>query len=84
MSCIPAPNPLWGYKPNQFPLLSILSYEDLKSIAVMGGNIKNSTKGSAAALKLMMLTETNVLFLWYENTQQFYRQVQQDAIESQF
>ncbi|ALC41431.1 CG8060 [Drosophila busckii] len=49
-------------------------YEDLKSIAVIGGNIKNSTKGSAAALKLMMLTETNVVFLWYENTQQFYRQ----------
>ncbi|KAH8397186.1 hypothetical protein KR215_010290 [Drosophila sulfurigaster] len=48
------------------------NYEDLKSIAVMGGNIKNSTKGSAAALKLLMLTETNVVFLWYENTQQFY------------
>lgn len=43
----------------------------------MGGNIKNSTKGSAAALKLMMLTKTNVLFLWYENTQQFYRQVEE-------
>ncbi|EDW72399.1 uncharacterized protein Dwil_GK20738 [Drosophila willistoni] len=48
-------------------------YEDLKSIAVMGGNIKSSTKGSAAALKLLMLTETNVIYLWYENTQQFYR-----------
>lgn len=48
------------------------NYEDLKSIAVMGGNIKNSTKGSAAALKLLMLTETNVVFIWYENTQQFY------------
>ncbi|EDW02415.1 GH21979 [Drosophila grimshawi] len=46
------------------------NYEDLKSIAVMGGNLKNSAKGSAAALKLMMLTETNVVFLWYENTQQ--------------
>ncbi|KAH8411036.1 hypothetical protein KR222_009926 [Zaprionus bogoriensis] len=51
------------------------NYEDLKSIAVMGGNVRNSAKGSAAALKLMMLTETNVVFLWYENTQQFYRQV---------
>lgn len=59
-----------------FTPISICSYEDLKSIAVMGGNIKNSTKGSAAALKLMMLTKTNVLFLWYENTQQFYRQVE--------
>jgi len=49
------------------------SYEDLKSISVMGGNLKNSTKGSAAALKLLMLTETNVVYLWYENTQQFYR-----------
>ncbi|EDW58880.1 inhibitor of Bruton tyrosine kinase [Drosophila virilis] len=49
------------------------NYEDLKSIAVMGGNLKNSVKGSIAALKLMMLTETNVVFLWYENTQQFYR-----------
>jgi len=39
----------------------------------MGGNLKNSTKGSAAALKLLMLTETNVVYLWYENTQQFYR-----------
>ncbi|KAH8369839.1 hypothetical protein KR093_001095 [Drosophila rubida] len=48
------------------------NYEGLKSIAVMGGNIKNSAKGSAAALKLLMLTETNVVFLWYENTQQFY------------
>nr|AAL29148.1 SD05384p [Drosophila melanogaster] len=49
------------------------NYEDLKSISVMGGNLKNSTKGSAAALKLLMLTETNVVYLWYENTQQFYR-----------
>ncbi|KAH8233465.1 hypothetical protein KR026_008461 [Drosophila bipectinata] len=49
------------------------NYEDLKSISVMGGNIKNSAKGSAAALKLLMLTETNVVYLWYENTQQFYR-----------
>ncbi|KAM8711354.1 hypothetical protein ACLKA7_000488 [Drosophila subpalustris] len=48
------------------------NYEELKSIAVMGGNIKNSTKGTAAALKLLMLTETNVVFIWYENTQQFY------------
>ncbi|XP_017866421.1 PREDICTED: inhibitor of Bruton tyrosine kinase isoform X1 [Drosophila arizonae] len=49
------------------------NYEHLKSISLMGGHIKNSTKGSAAALKLLMLTETNVVFLWYENTQQFYR-----------
>ncbi|XP_033251498.1 uncharacterized protein LOC117190547 [Drosophila miranda] len=49
------------------------NYEDLKSIAVIGGHLKSSTKGSAAALKLLMLTETNVVFLWYENTQQFYR-----------
>ncbi|KAH8400712.1 hypothetical protein KR009_000515 [Drosophila setifemur] len=49
------------------------NYEDLKSISVMGGQMKNSAKGSAAALKLLMLTETNVVYLWYENTQQFYR-----------
>ncbi|KAH8253689.1 hypothetical protein KR032_006546 [Drosophila birchii] len=49
------------------------NYEDLKSISVMGGHLKNSAKGSAAALKLLMLTETNVVYLWYENTQQFYR-----------
>ncbi|XP_030377175.1 inhibitor of Bruton tyrosine kinase isoform X2 [Scaptodrosophila lebanonensis] len=49
------------------------NYEGLKSISIAGGNIKSCTKGSAAALKLMMLTETNVLFLWYEQTQLFYR-----------
>uniref|UniRef100_A0A0A1XIP7 Inhibitor of Bruton tyrosine kinase n=1 Tax=Zeugodacus cucurbitae TaxID=28588 RepID=A0A0A1XIP7_ZEUCU len=49
------------------------NFEALKSISVVGGDIVKSGKGTATALKLLMLTQTNVIFLWYEMTQQFYR-----------
>ncbi|XP_039954070.1 inhibitor of Bruton tyrosine kinase [Bactrocera tryoni] len=49
------------------------NFEALKSISVVGGDVVKSGKGTATALKLLMLTQTNVIFLWYEMTQQFYR-----------
>ncbi|XP_036330764.1 inhibitor of Bruton tyrosine kinase [Rhagoletis pomonella] len=49
------------------------NFEAVKSISVVGGDTSKSGKGTATALKLLMLTQTNVIFLWYEMTQQFYR-----------
>ncbi|XP_067631426.1 inhibitor of Bruton tyrosine kinase [Eurosta solidaginis] len=49
------------------------NFEALKSISVVGGDSTKSGKGTATALKLLMLTQTNVIFLWYETTQHFYR-----------
>ncbi|XP_013100750.2 inhibitor of Bruton tyrosine kinase [Stomoxys calcitrans] len=49
------------------------NYESLKSIAVVEGENSKSDKGSASALKLLVLTQTNVVFLWYQLTQNFYR-----------
>uniref|UniRef100_A0A1B0BRM9 BTB domain-containing protein n=1 Tax=Glossina palpalis gambiensis TaxID=67801 RepID=A0A1B0BRM9_9MUSC len=44
------------------------NYESLKSISVIQGD-----RGSVGALKLLLLTQTNVVFLWYQLTQNFYR-----------
>uniref|UniRef100_A0A1A9X4V3 BTB domain-containing protein n=1 Tax=Glossina brevipalpis TaxID=37001 RepID=A0A1A9X4V3_9MUSC len=44
------------------------NYESLKSISVTQGD-----RGSVGALKLLLLTQTNVVFLWYQLTQNFYR-----------
>ncbi|XP_037949451.1 inhibitor of Bruton tyrosine kinase-like [Teleopsis dalmanni] len=49
------------------------NYESIKSICVIGGDITKTSKGSASGLKLLVLTETNVVFIWYEITQNFYR-----------
>ncbi|XP_054736672.1 inhibitor of Bruton tyrosine kinase [Anastrepha obliqua] len=49
------------------------NFEALKSISVVGGDVSKSGKGTATALKLLMLTQTNVIFFWYEMTQHFYR-----------
>ncbi|XP_061394598.1 inhibitor of Bruton tyrosine kinase [Musca vetustissima] len=49
------------------------NYESLKSVAVIEGNNPKSDKGTASALKLLILTKTNVVFLWYQLTQNFYR-----------
>ncbi|XP_065367472.1 inhibitor of Bruton tyrosine kinase [Calliphora vicina] len=49
------------------------NYESLKSIAVIEGDNARSEKGTASALKLLILTQTNVVFLWYQLTQNFYR-----------
>ncbi|XP_055921882.1 inhibitor of Bruton tyrosine kinase [Eupeodes corollae] len=47
--------------------------EAIKSISVVGGGNSRSSKGSVSALKLLMLTETNVVFIWYEMSQQYLR-----------
>ncbi|XP_023296811.2 inhibitor of Bruton tyrosine kinase [Lucilia cuprina] len=49
------------------------NYESLKSVAVIEGDNARSEKGSASALKLLILTQTNVVFFWYQLTQNFYR-----------
>lgn len=49
------------------------SFESLKSVAVVENDNAKSDKGSASALKLLILTQTNVVFLWYQLTQNFYR-----------
>ncbi|XP_055837019.1 inhibitor of Bruton tyrosine kinase [Episyrphus balteatus] len=47
--------------------------EALKSISVTGGGNTKAAKGSVSALKILMLTETNVVFIWYEMSQQYLR-----------
>lgn len=46
--------------------------EQVKSLQISGGG-SSGAKGSAAALRLIILTSTNVLFIWYENTEQCLR-----------
>ncbi|XP_004537512.1 inhibitor of Bruton tyrosine kinase [Ceratitis capitata] len=61
------------YFNNKMRTIKPPNFESLKSICVFGGDTSKSGKGTATALKLLMLTETNVIFFWYEMTQQFYR-----------
>lgn len=46
--------------------------EQVKSLQISGG-LYSGCKGSAAAIRLIILTSSNVLFIWYENTEQFLR-----------